>query len=113
VTVVPAATTAAAVRNLKPDGVFLPTVPGIRLPWDTQFETIRDLSDGTLPIFGICLGIKLIGLALAEKQSNCPMAIAAAIIQYVISQRGQVLITSQNHGFAVRGEPSGCRREVA
>src|SRR3989442_15020510 len=64
VTVVPAATTAAQTRALKPDGVFLSNGPGDPAAVGYAIDTIRRLADGALPIFGICLGHQLLGLAL-------------------------------------------------
>ncbi len=107
VTVVPAATTAAAVRSLKPDGVFLSNGPGDPAAVGYAIATIRDLSDGTLPIFGICLGHQLMGLALGGETVKLPYGHRGGNHPVRDLATGQVLITSQNHGFAVRGETSG------
>jgi carbamoyl-phosphate synthase small subunit len=107
VTVVPAATTAAAVRNLEPDGVFLSNGPGDPAAVGYAIDTIRDLSDGTLPIFGICLGHQLMGLALGGETVKLPYGHRGGNHPVRDLATGQVLITSQNHGFAVRGEMSG------
>src|SRR5207245_2339149 len=107
VTVVPAATTAAAVRGLNPDGVFLSNGPGDPAAVGYAIATIRDLSDGTLPIFGICLGHQLMGLALGGETVKLPYGHRGGNHPVRDLATGQVLITSQNHGFAVRGETSG------
>lgn len=104
VTVVPAATTAAEVRDLKPDGVFLSNGPGDPAAVGYAIETIRDLADGTLPIFGICLGHQLLGLALGGETVKLPYGHRGGNHPVRDLHTGHVLITSQNHGFAVRGE---------
>ncbi|HYU28667.1 MAG TPA: glutamine-hydrolyzing carbamoyl-phosphate synthase small subunit [Gemmatimonadales bacterium] len=107
VTVVPAATTAAQVRALKPDGVFLSNGPGDPAAVGYAITTIRDLSDGTIPIFGICLGHQLLGLALGGETIKLPYGHRGGNHPVRDLATGQVLITSQNHGFAVRGETTG------
>lgn len=107
VTVVPAATTAATVRALAPDGVFLSNGPGDPAAVGYAIQTIRDLADGTMPIFGICLGHQLLGLALGGETVKLPYGHRGGNHPVRDLQTGQVLITSQNHGFAVRGETSG------
>jgi carbamoyl-phosphate synthase small subunit len=104
VTVVPAATTAAEVRDLKPDGVFLSNGPGDPAAVGYAINTIRDLADGTLPIFGICLGHQLLGLALGGETVKLPYGHRGGNHPVRDLHTGHVLITSQNHGFAVRGE---------
>ena len=104
VTVVPAATSAEAVRELQPDGVFLSNGPGDPAAVDYAITTIRDLADGTLPIFGICLGHQLLGLALGAETVKLPYGHRGGNHPVRDLNTGQVLITSQNHGFAVRGE---------
>ena len=107
VTVVPAATTADQVRALKPDGVFLSNGPGDPAAVGYAIDTIRDLSDGSLPIFGICLGHQLLGLAMGGETVKLPYGHRGGNHPVRDLATGQVLITSQNHGFAVRGETSG------
>ena len=107
VTVVPAKTSAARVRELKPDGVFLSNGPGDPAAVDYAITTIRDLSDGSLPIFGICLGHQLLGLALGGETVKLPYGHRGGNHPVRDLHTGQVLITSQNHGFAVNGDTSG------
>ena len=101
VRVVPAWTPAEEVLALKPDGVFLANGPGDPQPCDYAIAAIRDLLDQDLPIFGICLGLQL--LALAGGAQTVKMRVghhgANHPVQDLVSKR--VLITSQNHGFAV------------
>ena len=107
VTVVPAATTATQVRALKPDGVFLSNGPGDPAAVGYAIDTIRNLADGSLPIFGICLGHQLLGLAMGGETVKLPYGHRGGNHPVRDLATGQVLITSQNHGFAVRGETSG------
>jgi carbamoyl-phosphate synthase small subunit len=107
VTVVPAATTAARVRELQPDGVFLSNGPGDPAAVDYAVKTLRDLADGALPIFGICLGHQLLGLALGGQTVKLPYGHRGGNHPVRDVATGQVLITSQNHGFAVQGDLGG------
>jgi carbamoyl-phosphate synthase small subunit len=107
VTVVPASTGAAEVRALKPDGVFLSNGPGDPAAVCYAIATIRELADGSLPIFGICLGHQLLGLALGGETVKLPYGHRGGNHPVRDVATGQVLITSQNHGFAVRGETGG------
>ncbi len=107
VTVVPAATTAAETRALKPDGVFLSNGPGDPAAVGYAIDTIRALADGKLPIFGICLGHQLLGLAMGGETVKLPYGHRGGNHPVRDLATGQVLITSQNHGFAVRGETGG------
>jgi carbamoyl-phosphate synthase small subunit len=107
VTVVPAATTTARVRELEPDGVFLSNGPGDPAAVGYAITTIRELSDGALPIFGICLGHQLLGLALGGETVKLPYGHRGGNHPVRDVKTGQVLITSQNHGFAVRGDTGG------
>ena len=107
VTVVPATTNAAAIRGLKPDGVFLSNGPGDPAAVDYAITAIRDLADGSLPIFGICLGHQLLGLAMGGETVKLPYGHRGGNHPVRDLATGQVLITSQNHGFAVRGETGG------
>jgi len=106
VTVVPAATPAARVRELEPDGLFLSNGPGDPAAVDYAVRTLRELADGTLPIFGICLGHQLLGLALGGDTVKLPYGHRGGNHPVRDLATGQVLITSQNHGFAVRGDPA-------
>ena len=107
VTVVPAATAAAEVRELKPDGVFLSNGPGDPAAVGYAIDTIRTLADGKLPIFGICLGHQLLGLALGGETVKLPYGHRGGNHPVRDVKTGQVLITSQNHGFAVKGDTGG------
>jgi len=107
VTVVPAATGASKVRALEPDGVFLSNGPGDPAAVGYAIATIRELSDGELPIFGICLGHQLLGLAMGGETVKLPYGHRGGNHPVRDLATGQVLITSQNHGFAVRGETGG------
>jgi carbamoyl-phosphate synthase small subunit len=100
VKVVPAYTTAKDVLRLKPDGVFLSNGPGDPAPVSYAIETIRGLL-GKLPIFGICLGHQLLGLALGGKTYKLKFGHRGANHPVKNLQTGKVEITSQNHGFCV------------
>jgi carbamoyl-phosphate synthase small subunit len=107
VTVVPAATPAGRVRELEPDGLFLSNGPGDPAAVGYAVATLRELADGSLPIFGICLGHQLLGLALGGDTVKLPYGHRGGNHPVRDLATGQVLITSQNHGFAVRGDTSG------
>jgi carbamoyl-phosphate synthase small subunit len=107
VTVVPATTPAARVRELEPDGVFLSNGPGDPAAVRYAIAALRDLADGRLPIFGICLGHQLLGLALGGDTVKLPYGHRGGNHPVRDLATGQVLITSQNHGFAVRGDAGG------
>ncbi len=100
-TVVPAQTTASAVRALEPDGVFLANGPGDPEPCSYAIEAIRDFLSTSLPTFGICLGHQLLGLACGAKTLKMKFGHHGANHPVLDRDTGQVLITSQNHGFAV------------
>ncbi|NLH16364.1 MAG: glutamine-hydrolyzing carbamoyl-phosphate synthase small subunit [Phycisphaerae bacterium] len=100
VTVVPAATTAADVLAHKPDGVFLSNGPGDPAAVEYAIRTIRDLL-GKLPIFGICLGHQLLGLALGAKTYKLKFGHRGANHPVKNLRTGVIEITSQNHGFCV------------
>lgn len=101
VTVVPAQTSAADVLALQPDGVFLSNGPGDPEPCDYAVTAIRELLSKGLPIFGICLGHQLLALASGAKTGKMKFGHHGANHPVKDLDSGQVLITSQNHGFAV------------
>ena len=102
ITVVPAQTPAREVLRLKPDGVFLSNGPGDPEPCDYAIEAIGEILDATrLPVFGICLGHQLLGLASGAKTVKMKFGHHGANHPVKDLDTGQVLITSQNHGFAV------------
>ena len=107
VTVVPAGTPAARVRELEPDGLFLSNGPGDPAAVTYAIGTLRELADGSLPIFGICLGHQLLGLALGGTTVKLPYGHRGGNHPVRDLVTGQVLITSQNHGFALRGDTGG------
>jgi carbamoyl-phosphate synthase small subunit len=100
-TVVPAKMPASQVLSLAPDGVFLSNGPGDPGPCDYAINAIRDLMDTELPIFGICLGHQLLGLAVGAQTIKMKFGHHGANHPVQDLQTGKVIITSQNHGFAV------------
>ncbi len=99
-TVVPAQTPAADVLSLNPDGVFLSNGPGDPEPCDYAIAAIRAFLDRKLPTFGICLGHQLMALAGGGKTLKMKFGHHGANHPVKDLESGQVLITSQNHGFA-------------
>lgn len=101
VTVVPATTPATEVMALKPDGVFLSNGPGDPQPCDYAIQAIATIVESKLPVFGICLGHQLLALASGAKTLKMKFGHHGANhpVQDIASKK--VLITSQNHGFAV------------
>ena len=100
VTVVPATTSAADILALKPDGVFLSNGPGDPEPVDYAVRNIRDIM-GRVPIFGICLGHQLTGLALGGKTYKLKFGHHGGNHPVMNLQTNKVEITAHNHGFAV------------
>lgn len=100
-TVVPATTSAADVLALSPDGVFLSNGPGDPEPCDYAVEAIKTLLDNNIPTFGICLGHQLLALASGAKTVKMKFGHHGANHPVKDLQRDVVMITSQNHGFAV------------
>ena len=100
-TVVPAQTPADAVLALKPDGVFLSNGPGDPEPCTYAIAAIRAIVERGLPTFGICLGHQLLALAAGAKTVKMKFGHHGANHPVLDRDTGHVLITSQNHGFAV------------
>ncbi len=100
VVVVPAATPAETIRAMAPSGVFLSNGPGDPEPVQYAIETIRDLIDYR-PMFGICLGHQLMGLALGGRTYKLKFGHRGANQPVKHLASGRIEITSQNHGFAV------------
>ena len=99
--VVPAATSAADVMSMNPDGVFLSNGPGDPEPCDYAIKAIADLLASDLPIFGICLGHQLLALASGAKTVKMKFGHHGANHPVQELASGRVMITTQNHGFAV------------
>ena len=105
VTVVPAQTPAREVLRMKPDGVLLANGPGDPEPCDYAIEAIGEILDATrVPVFGICLGHQLMGLASGAKTMKMKFGHHGANHPVKDIDTGRVVITSQNHGFAVDPE---------
>ena len=100
-TVLPAQTTAQAALALKPDGVFLSNGPGDPEPCDYAIHAIGKLLDAGVPTFGICLGHQLLGLASGARTVKMKFGHHGANHPVQDLETGRVMITSQNHGFAV------------
>ncbi|CAI8773540.1 MULTISPECIES: glutamine-hydrolyzing carbamoyl-phosphate synthase small subunit [Pseudomonas] len=104
VTVVPAQTPAADVLALKPDGVFLSNGPGDPEPCDYAIKAIKEVLETEIPVFGICLGHQLLALASGAKTLKMGHGHHGANHPVQDLDTGVVMITSQNHGFAVDEE---------
>jgi carbamoyl-phosphate synthase small subunit len=101
VTVLPAQATAEDALVLKPDGIFLSNGPGDPQPCDYAIRAIKTLVDKNIPTFGICLGHQLLGLASGAKTIKMKFGHHGANHPVQDLDTGRVMITSQNHGFAV------------
>ncbi|CAG4883379.1 carbamoyl phosphate synthetase small subunit, glutamine amidotransferase [Georgfuchsia toluolica] len=99
--VVPAQTPAAEVLALNPHGIFLSNGPGDPEPCDYAIAAIREFLSRSLPVFGICLGHQLLGLASGGKTSKMKFGHHGANHPVQDLDSGRVMITSQNHGFQV------------
>ncbi|MGM8930378.1 glutamine-hydrolyzing carbamoyl-phosphate synthase small subunit [Salinicola halophyticus] len=99
-TVVPAQTPAAEVLAMNPDGVFLANGPGDPEPCDYAITAIREILETDVPVFGICLGHQLLALAAGAKTVKMNHGHHGANHPVQDLDSGQVMITSQNHGFA-------------
>lgn len=100
-TVVPATTLASEVLALQPDGVFLSNGPGDPEPCVYAIDAIKELLNSGLPVFGICLGHQLLSLASGARTVKMKFGHHGANHPVQDLASGQVMITSQNHGFAV------------
>lgn len=100
VLVVPATTNASSIKNLQPEGIFLSNGPGDPGPVTYAVDTIKELL-GFVPIFGICLGMQLLGLAMGGKTMKIKFGHRGANQPVKNLSTSRVEITSQNHGFAV------------
>ena len=111
VTVIPAQASSADALALEPDGIFLSNGPGDPEPCDYAIAATRELIDLGLPTFGICLGHQIMALASGAKTVKMKFGHHGANHPVQDLETGQVLITSQNHGFAVdaRTLPSSCK----
>lgn len=106
ITVVPSTTSAADVLAREPDGVFLSNGPGDPEAVAYAPAAIREIAEREVPIFGICLGHQLLGLTFGGKTFKLPYGHRGGNHPVKELATGQVLITSQNHGFAVEGSES-------
>ena len=117
VDVVPAGTGAEDVLALSPDGVFVSNGPGDPEPLETPIETLRGLL-GKVPLFGICLGHQVLGLAVGASTYKLPFGHHGGNHPVRRLADGKVEITAQNHGFAVdlwslAGRPAPARSGLA
>ncbi|WP_426178159.1 glutamine-hydrolyzing carbamoyl-phosphate synthase small subunit [Massilia sp. TWR1-2-2] len=111
VTVLPAKSSAADALALKPDGVFLSNGPGDPQPCDYAIAAARELIERGIPTFGICLGHQIMALASGARTMKMKFGHHGANHPVQDLDNGQVMITSQNHGFAVdpASLPANCR----
>ena len=100
-TVVPAQTPAAQVLAMNPDGVFLANGPGDPAACDYAIRAIREITATDIPVFGICLGHQLLGLACGARTMKMKFGHHGANHPVLDIESGHVMITSQNHGFTV------------
>ncbi len=101
VTVVPAQTPASEVLKQKPHGIFLSNGPGDPEPCDYAIEAISEIVEAEIPVFGICLGHQLLGLASGAQTVKMKFGHHGANHPVQELDTGRVVITSQNHGFAI------------
>ena len=104
ITVVPSTTTAQKAMELDPDGVFFSNGPGDPAAVTYALETIRAIAENEVPVFGICLGHQLIALSFGGSTEKLPYGHRGGNHPVKDLKTGRVLITSQNHGFAVSGD---------
>ena len=101
VTVVPAQTSASDALAMKPDGIFLSNGPGDPEPCDYAIAAIREFVAKKVPLYGICLGHQLLGLAVGAQTMKMPHGHHGANHPVIDIDSGRVMITSQNHGFCI------------
>jgi len=101
VTVVPANTSAKDVLAMNPDGVFLSNGPGDPEPCDYAIAAIKEILEAGIPTFGICLGHQLLGLASGAKTMKMKFGHHGGNHPVQDLESKKVMITSQNHGFAI------------
>ncbi len=107
VTVLPAETPASVALSLEPDGVFLANGPGDPAAVTYAPQTVRAIAKAGVPIFGICLGHQILGLTFGGHTVKMPYGHRGGNHPVKELATGRVLITSQNHGFAVAGDETG------
>jgi carbamoyl-phosphate synthase small subunit len=110
---VPAETSADEVRALEPDGVFLSNGPGDPAAVGYAAKACRGILDARVPLFGICLGHQILGLALGGRTYKLKFGHHGANQPVMDLQTGKVEITSQNHGFAVDVDSLKGRAELS
>ncbi|MDH3751186.1 MAG: gamma-glutamyl-gamma-aminobutyrate hydrolase family protein, partial [Gammaproteobacteria bacterium] len=103
-TVVPATTSVDEALAMRPDGIFLSNGPGDPEPCEYAINAIQEFLDAGMPVFGICLGHQLLALAAGAKTVKMKFGHHGANHPVQDLETGQVMITSQNHGFAVDEE---------
>jgi carbamoyl-phosphate synthase small subunit len=109
VTVVPSTTPAEKALEMEPDGVFFSNGPGDPAAVSYAPETIRTIAENEVPVFGICLGHQLIALSFGGSTEKLPYGHRGGNHPVKELETGRVLITSQNHGFAVSGDKENPR----
>ena len=107
VTVLPATTSPEEALELKPDGVFLSNGPGDPAAVEYAQQAVRQIASKGVPIFGICLGHQILGLTYGAQTTKMPYGHRGGNHPVRDIATGRVLITSQNHGFAVEGSERG------
>lgn len=103
--VVPANTPFAEIQQYTPDGVFISNGPGDPAAADTMVEIIREILAAKLPLFGICFGNQLLGRAFGMETYKLKFGHRGMNVPVINHLSGKIDITSQNHGFALKGEP--------